>query len=218
MITLKWQSPHGATWKRISFFFVCLFACFFSFSDGRFAVVNPFGALLYIFVLLIKSCIDCSAKFLFFCQRDATNINKKIGVLFVPSPPCQGKKSPPFGSSGDVMSWSTCREDGGQRSRGAGWGGGGPCCKLSLQKNLGVGRWPPPPWSHVSTGLGTILFGVSGNWEDKEVTSLPEEFPREPDSEKDTWREENKVSRGKNTYALGWCAETINPSVRQIDR
>ena len=39
---------------------------------------------------------------------------------------------------------------------------------------------------HVSTGLGTILLGVSGNWEDKEVTSLPEEFPREPDSEKDT--------------------------------
>lgn len=39
---------------------------------------------------------------------------------------------------------------------------------------------------HVSTGLGTILLGVSGNWEDKEVTSLPDEFPREPDSEKET--------------------------------
>lgn len=40
---------------------------------------------------------------------------------------------------------------------------------------------------HVSTGLGTILLGVSGNCDDSEVTSLPEEFPREPDSEKDTW-------------------------------
>lgn len=40
---------------------------------------------------------------------------------------------------------------------------------------------------HVSTGLGTILLGVSGNCEDREVTSLPDEFPREPDSEKDTW-------------------------------
>lgn len=41
-------------------------------------------------------------------------------------------------------------------------------------------------WSHVSIGLGTMLFGVSGNCDDKEVTSLPEEFPLEPDSEKDT--------------------------------
>lgn len=41
--------------------------------------------------------------------------------------------------------------------------------------------------SHVSTGLGTILLGVSGNCDDRDVTSLPEEFPREPDSEKDTW-------------------------------
>ena len=40
----------------------------------------------------------------------------------------------------------------------------------------------------MSMGLGTILFGVSGNCEDREVTSLPDELPREPDSEKDTWR------------------------------
>lgn len=41
-------------------------------------------------------------------------------------------------------------------------------------------------WSHVSTGLAIMLFGVSGNCDDKEVTSLPEELPMEPDSEKDT--------------------------------
>lgn len=39
---------------------------------------------------------------------------------------------------------------------------------------------------HVSTGLGTILFGVSGNWDDRDVTSLADEFPNEPDSENDT--------------------------------
>lgn len=33
-----------------------------------------------------------------------------------------------------------------------------------------------------------MLLGVSGSCEDKEVTSLPEELPREPDSEKETWR------------------------------
>lgn len=41
--------------------------------------------------------------------------------------------------------------------------------------------------SHVSTGLGTMLLGVSGSCEDREVTSLPEELPSEPDSEKETW-------------------------------
>lgn len=41
--------------------------------------------------------------------------------------------------------------------------------------------------AHVSTGLGTILLGVSGSCEDREVTSLPEELPSEPDSEKETW-------------------------------
>ena len=44
--------------------------------------------------------------------------------------------------------------------------------------------------SHVSTGLGTMLFGVSGNCDDREVTSLPDELPREPDSEKDTYMRE----------------------------
>jgi hypothetical protein len=29
---------------------------------------------------------------------------------------------------------------------------------------------------------------VSGSCEDREVTSLPEELPREPDSEKETWK------------------------------
>ncbi len=37
--------------------------------------------------------------------------------------------------------------------------------------------------SHVSTGLGTMLFGVSGNSEEREVASLQDEFPKEPDSE-----------------------------------
>lgn len=37
--------------------------------------------------------------------------------------------------------------------------------------------------SHVSAGLGTMLFGVSGNCEEREVTSLQDEFPKEPDSE-----------------------------------
>lgn len=43
--------------------------------------------------------------------------------------------------------------------------------------------WP----LHVSMGLWTMLFGVSGNCDDREVTSLAEEFPKEPDSEKDTY-------------------------------
>lgn len=49
----------------------------------------------------------------------------------------------------------------------------------------GLQLTPTPP--HVSTGLGTMLFGVSGSWDDREVTSLPEEFPKEPDSEKETY-------------------------------
>lgn len=32
-----------------------------------------------------------------------------------------------------------------------------------------------------------MLLGVSGSCEDREVTSLLEELPREPDSEKETW-------------------------------
>lgn len=51
----------------------------------------------------------------------------------------------------------------------------------------GVGYGSPP---HVSTGLETRLLGVSGSCEDKEVMSLPEEFPREPDSEKETCKGE----------------------------
>lgn len=43
-----------------------------------------------------------------------------------------------------------------------------------------------PVGSHVSTGLGTMLLGVSGNCDDREVTSLPDELPSEPDSENDT--------------------------------
>lgn len=45
-----------------------------------------------------------------------------------------------------------------------------------------------PVGSHVSTGLGTMLLGVSGNCDDREVTSLPDELPSEPDSENDTYR------------------------------
>lgn len=44
----------------------------------------------------------------------------------------------------------------------------------------------------MSTGLGTMLFGVSGSWDESEVTSLAEELPREPDSEKDTCSTEQK--------------------------
>lgn len=54
--------------------------------------------------------------------------------------------------------------------------------------------WPPGP-PHVSIGLGTMLFGVSGNCDDREVTSLPEELPREPDSEKDTCQDTHTQER-----------------------
>lgn len=53
--------------------------------------------------------------------------------------------------------------------------------------------------AHVSTGLGTILLGVSGSCEDREVTSLPEEFPREPDSEKETWEGRDTAVEQVNT-------------------
>lgn len=78
-------------------------------------------------------------------------------------------------NSGDVMSWSHARD----RDHAATVLAGGMTIRMD--------GWMAP--FHVSTGLGTILFGVSGNWEDKEVTSLPEEFPRDPDSEKDTWEQ-----------------------------
>lgn len=56
---------------------------------------------------------------------------------------------------------------------------------------------------HVSTGLDTMLLGVSGNCDDREVTSLPEEVPREPDSEKDTlteWRKREFIVCHTQTY------------------
>ena len=73
------------------------------------------------------------------------------------------------------------------------WGGG----------PMGLRRGAP---FHVSTGLGTILLGVSGNWEDKEVTSLPEEFPREPDSEKDTWIQTHTRSNVSEHGGKKMCA------------
>ena len=39
---------------------------------------------------------------------------------------------------------------------------------------------------YVSAGLGAMLLGVSGSCDDSEVTSLPDEVPMEPDSEKET--------------------------------
>lgn len=60
---------------------------------------------------------------------------------------------------------------------------------------------------HVSTGLGTMLLGVSGSCEDREVTSLPEELPREPDSEKETWRHQG----GEVTMRLGRGRESGRP-------
>lgn len=64
-----------------------------------------------------------------------------------------------------------------------------------------AGRGPP----HVSTGLGTILLGVSGSCEDREVTSLPEELPREPDSEKETWGSGNTGKRQVKRHP-SWCS------------
>lgn len=59
-----------------------------------------------------------------------------------------------------------------------------------MRKSMGLGGKGSS--FHVSTGLGTMLLGVSGSWEDKEVMSLPEEFPKEPDSEKETCRTERE--------------------------
>lgn len=63
----------------------------------------------------------------------------------------------------------------------------------------GLGAGGPP---HVSTGLGTMLLGVSGSCEDREVASLPEELPREPDSEKDTWGGGDTSREGVRTRPL----------------
>uniref|UniRef100_A0AAZ3R707 Electron transfer flavoprotein subunit alpha, mitochondrial n=1 Tax=Oncorhynchus tshawytscha TaxID=74940 RepID=A0AAZ3R707_ONCTS len=47
-----------------------------------------------------------------------------------------------------------------------------------------------------------MLFGVSGNCDDREVTSLPEELPMEPDSEKDTC-DENSVCSSLFLFNVG---------------
>lgn len=65
-----------------------------------------------------------------------------------------------------------------------------------------------PVGSHVSTGLGTMLLGVSGNCDDREVTSLPDELPSEPDSENDTYRRvrgELGISIGCSIAVLSTC-------------
>jgi len=62
-----------------------------------------------------------------------------------------------------------------------------------------------PVGSHVSTGLGTMLLGVSGNCDDREVTSLPDELPSEPDSENDTYRR----VRGESWESVG-CSIAVN--------
>lgn len=61
-----------------------------------------------------------------------------------------------------------------------------------------------PVGSHVSTGLGTMLLGVSGNCDDREVTSLPDELPSEPDSEKDTC-----IERGESWESVG-CSVAVS--------
>lgn len=73
-----------------------------------------------------------------------------------------------------------------------------------MRKSRGGGRPAGPP--HVSAGLGTMLLGVSGSWEDSEVTSLPEEVPKEPDSEKETW------GRGMGKGAAAVRAPSPSPS------
>lgn len=72
-----------------------------------------------------------------------------------------------------------------------------------------AGKGPP----HVSTGLGTMLLGVSGSCEDREVTSLPEELPREPDSEKETWgrgdaRKEPVKKTRPSWFSRAACSES----------
>lgn len=78
-----------------------------------------------------------------------------------------------------------------------------------------AGKGPP----HVSTGLGTMLLGVSGSCEDREVTSLPEELPREPDSEKETscwkagWSRSLWRANSLSAFQGGWyvCTSTALP-------
>lgn len=47
-----------------------------------------------------------------------------------------------------------------------------------------------------------MLFGVSGNCDDREVTSLPEEFPKDPDSEKDTWQRRRRENISDIRFTL----------------
>ncbi|KAG7253459.1 hypothetical protein CRUP_007059 [Coryphaenoides rupestris] len=57
-----------------------------------------------------------------------------------------------------------------------------------------------------------MLFGVSGNCDDSEVTSLPDELPMEPDSEKDTCTGRGLKS-GENFKLLYDLAEKMNAAV-----
>lgn len=96
-----------------------------------------------------------------------------------------------------LRTFSSCREGDAcrkQNPHSPGVGGSGRCCCPEIRSvhagfyvgTCGVRARRRLALVHVSTGLGTMLFGVSGNCEDREVTSLPDEFGKEPDSEKDT--------------------------------
>ena len=74
----------------------------------------------------------------------------------------------------------------------------------------GLARMGSP---HVSTGLGTMLLGVSGSCEDREVTSLPEELPSEPDSEKETWGCRDTRKR-QVKRCQSWCPQTVCSELR----
>ncbi len=79
------------------------------------------------------------------------------------------------------------------------WGDG-----FSCRAGEGMLGQESPVGSHVSTGLGTMLLGVSGNCDDREVTSLADELPSEPDSENDTCieRGESGVSGMLDIYSF----------------
>lgn len=141
--------------------------------------------------------------FSFFCSVSADKkLHEKIqngggGAVsfFVPSQKIFQNKNPFRSMCDKLATWShaglmgragSCC-NGPCRRETVGWVGWGPGGR-GVFSRCGP-RWFSGAPSHVSTGLGTILLGVSGNWDDREVTSLPDEFPREPDSEKDTWTE-----------------------------
>lgn len=75
--------------------------------------------------------------------------SESIGALLVPTSACQEKNAFSTENSGDVMSWSHARD----RDHAATVLAGGMTIRMD--------GWMAP--FHVSTGLGTILFGVSGN-------------------------------------------------------